>query len=963
MKKFQLTLKIIMLIWVTNINVSIAQVTERPLIWVKNSEKQSIIEEISNNPGKNYYYTVFKTRVDTEMNRYTADREGYLNELPFASNVINAQIPAFKTISNGQANAAQDRNKYRHYLQSGIDSGILYYLTGNEDYAKYSASLFYTFMKGMNQIPVLSSGFNAGWLYPEDHLRESRDIGAQIPVLYDFIATFIKDGGTAFDFAANSEVTIDRTEAEVVFKNYIFLAKNRGGIATNWPILESPSLVCNILALDSKSERDAEIPFYLNRRTSRQIPLSVVSKKYEDNDGNWPEPFTYFQYAGEFSTYLMAVLTKYDSSYNLVDKYSNIPLSLDTPNDFIYPNGNKPIHFGDSSRGFKKYTNGYEMAYYLALLTDNTILLDKFGDLINSSLEYDGYDGERFALSSRRSNQVKPYYDEPLKLLWFPETVDGESIEPKQNITNELSFAGITVQRNLETPNPALNGLMLFVGGAGFVHSYASGMNMELYGPKTVIGAAGGNTQNYTSTIHRNYYRLFAAHNTVIVNGASRGEGGIAGININRVKNESIEPKYKEAPVSLKNSFSTSSFIDDKGTKAEALQNRTMAIIRTSPTTGYYVDVFKSKSSLANEYHDYVYHNLSDNLQLQNNNTDITLTDDANRYKTVNTSGGFKNPGWHYFTNIKTSGPFTNDVKATFTATRLGGSISMGMHIPAEVGREYTKVNAPPTLDISSAYNNTPTPTVVIRKNGEAWKRPFAVVYEPYIGENASSVKNVTSIKRDANFAGMKVESTVNGKDMKQIILIKDSDNSIFNDIALEIKFTGRFAVLSMDENDELTSIYVGSGSYVNYKGWDVKSQNDEVTSFYVNINGANAEINTNSDLDYTSPTGVTVSSYTKINDNDGTLSVDDNELINLNGSFSFYQSKASNIWDLKTINLQIDNANLKIVDLSGKTVFSKKISSPLTEVDLSSVSNGFYIVVITNNNSIIGTKKIIKGR
>jgi hypothetical protein len=245
----------------------------------------------------------------------------------------------------------------------------------------------------------------------------------------------------------------------------------------------------------------------------------------------------------------------------------------------------------------------------------------------------------------------------------------------------------------------------------------------------------------------------------------------------------------------------------------------------------------------------------------------------------------------------------------------------------------------------------------------EAWKRPFAVVYEPYIGENASSVKNVTSIKRDANFAGMKVESTVNGKDMKQIILIKDSDNSIFNDIALEIKFTGRFAVLSMDENDELTSIYVGSGSYVNYKGWDVKSQNDEVTSFYVNINGANAEINTNSDLDYTSPTGVTVSSYTKINDNDGTLSVDDNELINLNGSFSFYQSKASNIWDLKTINLQIDNANLKIVDLSGKTVFSKKISSPLTEVDLSSVSNGFYIVVITNNNSIIGTKKIIKGR
>lgn len=938
------------------------QLTPRPLIWVKNSEKLGILESISNTPWKSTYYTAFKNRVDKELANYNADRQVFLNKLPFnRTNAVAGQIPPFKIVNDGFPNAAEDRITYKINLQSAVDSGVMYFLTGNQDYARYSASIFYTYLKAMLQVPLSTSGnFNASWIYSDDHLRESRDFGAQLPIIYDFIATFINEGGTAYDFAAGTEVTINRLEAETIFKNYVFLAKNRGGLISNWPILESSSLVGNILALDSEAERAAEIPYYINKNTARQASLDRVSKTYKDNGGTWPEPFTYSRYVGEYTTYLMNVMTKYDPSLNLLDKYSNIPLSLDISNDFVYPNKNRIPQFGDTSRSFAKYREGYEMAYHLGKLSNNQVLIDKFGVLINSSVALDGYN--RAALSASRSVAVEPYFEEPVRLLWYEPIVEGASEDVKLNTTNSLAFAGLSLQRNIDVPDPLNNGLMLFVGGAGFVHSYASGMNMELYGPKTVLGAAAGNTKSYSSEIHKNYYRLFASHNTVIVNGSSQGLSGNVNININTVQKVAIEPEYQQVPVSPKNSFFTTSFADDRGTLAEAIQNRIMAIVRTSPTSGYYVDVFKSDSSLPNEYHDYVYHNLADNLQLKNSaNTDISLTDAPSRYPVMNTNGGFKNPGWHVFTDIKTSGVITSDVNATFTATRLGGgSVNMKMHIPGEGNREYTRVQAPPTLGLSSSYETTPTPTILIRKTGEAWDAPFAVIYEPYLGENANTVTSVQSIKRNGVFTGMQVESVVNEKTIKQIILIKDNDNDVLNDAALGVQFTGRFAVLSMDENDKLTSIYMGKGSYINYKGWDIKSTNNLATGFYVEITDQNAQITTNAALTYSAPAGTNVT-LTGVNSGE-TLSLENNEMSRFQEGFVMYPNPVNSLHSLKLRiqSSEINNASFKIVNILGKVMIQQKISGSEAEVDISKLSQGIYLVQMMNNNKVIGNKKLI---
>jgi len=386
-----------------------------------------------------------------------------------------------------------------------------------------------------------------------------------------------------------------------------------------------------------------------------------------------------------------------------------------------------------------------------------------------------------------------------------------------------------------------------------------------------------------------------------------------------------------------------------------------MAIVRTSPTTGYYIDVFKSKSSLPNEYHDYVYHNLGDILQLKNStNTDISLTDAPNRYPVMNTNGGFKNPGWHFFKDIKTSGVLTDDITATFTALRLGGAINMKMHIPGEANREYTRVSAPPTLGLVNAYENINTPTVLIRKNGEAWDTPFSVVFEPYSGDNTNTVTKVQNIKRNNVFVGMEVESVVADKTIKQIVLIKDNDDDVFNDTTLDVKFTGRFAILSMDKNDKLTSIYMGKGSYINYKGWDIKATNNEATGFYLEITGENAEITTNAALTYTAPAGTNVT--LKGINNGEVLSLDNNEISKFEDGFVMYPNPVYSLNSLKlrVQSSEINNASFKIVNILGKIIIQQKMSVSEVEVDISKLSKGIYVVQMINDNKVIGNKKLI---
>jgi hypothetical protein len=793
-----------------------SQELERPFILVKSSERNQILNKIKTKTWANKIYTTLKYNADKQVDEFYKNPSTYLKNLPF--NWVEAKKnefpPFFKTdhIENGKHrnldNATDKEWKPAalliENLQIALDCGYLYYLTQDEKYAYVASSILYSFTKSVQKSKMSKWKGRGGLLFPYDGFREVRVIGYRLPLIYDFIATYLKNNGKSFDIIQNKKVSFPLNEAQKVFKTYANITVNYGQTGSNHPVLEAPSLVYNALALDDKKERKKWLSYFLSESTQNQDALPIMAKNYKNQGDIWPETSQYLNHSTEILGKLLLVINRYQPSLELGKKYPNILFALPRLDDLVYPN-NEIIRWGDGHRRQHGSYQAYENAYVLAKMDGLKYLQDKFTPLLKSAMENGQY--------SRNSIEA---------LFWYDDAIYGASNTIKLPRTDRVYHAGIVLQRNLSTTNNPKDGLMGFVGGAHMVHGHAEGMNIELYGEGQVLGVDHGR-KNYGKDLHENYSRIFAAHNTVIVNGSSQGEDGWVNLGINSVELISMEPKVNDVGISPNHSFSQTSFVDDKGDKAEATQERTLGLIRTSPTTGFYVDVFRSKSKLQNEYHDYLYHNIGDKLVFENK--DIKLQKTPNRYM-ANANAEwihnkkYRNPGWHFFKDVKTSQEYKNNVKATFHIKKLrGNNLFMQLHIPGFKNRTFTKVKAPTTFESPEPYDRKPTPTLVIRNKGEAWQNPFVVVFEPFNSSEKPSIQYVTKIEQNGIYRGLIIESKTPSENLIQYVITQSKDQFFKND---DIYFKGSYAVITLNNKNELKSLYIGEGEKLIYKNEEI---------------------------------------------------------------------------------------------------------------------------------------------
>ena len=781
-----------------------AQKLERPFILVKNAERSEILKKIDSKPWSKQIYSDLKKSTDKQVRKFYQNPKSYIKNLPFNWSKAEAnQFPPFlKTdhIENGKHrnldNATEKEWKPAalliEYLQIALDCSQLYYLTQDKKYAYVASSILYSFTKSVQKSKISTWKGRGGLLFPYDGFREVRVIGYRLPLIYDFIASYLKNEGKAFDIIKNQKVNFPINEVQKVFKTYANITVNYGQTGSNHSVLEAPSLVYNALALDDKKEREKWLSYFLSESTRNQDALPKMANNYKKQGDIWPETSQYLNHSTEILTKLLLVINKYNPSLKLGAKYPNILFALPRLDDLVYPN-NEIIRWGDGHRRQHGSYEAYENAYVLAKMDSLKYLQDKFAPLLKNALDKGKY--------SRKNIEA---------LFWYDDAIYGNSKKVTLPRTDRVYHAGIVLQRNLSTTNNPKDGLMGFVGGAHMVHGHAEGMNMELYGEGQVLGADHGR-KKYGKDLH----------------GSSQGKGGWVNLGINTVQLVAMEPKVGENGVSPYHSFSLTSFKDDKGAKAEATQERTLALIRTSPTTGYYVDVFRSKSKLPNEYHDYLYHNVGDNLVFENK--DMFFKKTPNRYM-ANANGVWKhnrtyrNPGWHFFKNVKTSENYVNDVKATFQLKKIEPEpIFMQLHIPKFKNRSYSKVKAPITFEAPEPYHKKLTPTLVIRNNGEAWKNPFVVVYEPFSKSENPTIQSVTKLEKNGIYKGLKIVSVTPKEKLTQYV-ITQSRNKTFKDKSLNIYFKGAFAVITFNNKEELKSIYIGEGEKVVYKNYEVST-------------------------------------------------------------------------------------------------------------------------------------------
>jgi hypothetical protein len=770
----------------------------RPFIWAKVSERAGVLDKIATNAWAESLADDLTIRVAGELAAYESDPDAYLRELPI--DWANTPNPIFRTTE------AEVRGPWKSKLNTALDCGVLYYLTGDSRYAELAGGVLHNSVESLLDTPKGAAPYG-GWTFHDGGLlKEAREVGTQMPIIYDFLHGYLQSNAV-WDVDAGSMASFSTNNAQTVFETYWQLCRDRGLDGNNWGALMGTCMVLNILGLDDVAERNAALDFYTYTGSDRQDSLAQDHAHFDQAAPHsiYPESL---QYAGGVvtrDTYHMMLIERYDSSRTLFAEFSLIPESLHRLNHLKFPNGTDYIVFGDGPRqtsGRIDYLSA-ELIYQHAKRLGRTDLMDFNGGLIAEGLASGDYD--RSALDDYASLGK---YNEPLKLLWSEPAVNEAPVVMEVYQTDTAPFAGVALQRNLSSSGDPDYGLMCFVGGAGYVHSHPSGMNIELYGLGEVLGA-----KTYGKSDEA---RNFAAANTVIVNGYSRGAGGWKDFAINTVRVEAMEPAARQVGVSSNLSFTCTSFLDDKGDGAEATQQRTLAIIRTSPTTGYYVDLYRSDSVLDGEYHDYVYRNIGDTLSLEDS-TGMPLSMSSAPSRFQNDTDEWNSPGWGFWTDTKVSATETNSVYARFTARPTGASepIYMDLYIPGDSAREYATARAPAVDDISDPYDDQPIPALAVRRTGEAWDRPFAVVYEPHHG-TTGSVQEVTTLEQGGVVVGMKVESRVGGSNITQYVISNPDADEVYADPSIGLSFTGRFAVVT-DREDGSGELYIGEGSYLAY--------------------------------------------------------------------------------------------------------------------------------------------------
>ncbi len=80
-----------------------------------------------------------------------------------------------------------------------------------------------------------------------------------------------------------------------------------------------------------------------------------------------------------------------------------------------------------------------------------------------------------------------------------------------------------------------------------------------------------------------------------------------------------------------------------------------------------------------------------------------------------------------------------------------------------------------------------------------------------------------------------------------------------------------------------------------------------------------------------------------------------------INLELSVYPNPTSNFLQLKVESERIESLSYQLLDLQGKVIESKKVSSTTTTVAMENLPTATYFLRVTDNNQVVKTFKIIK--
>ncbi len=682
-------------------------------------------------------------------------------------------------------------------LNVARDEAFLYWITGEDKYALSAASVFDVYMKGIYYRNVPKDlnhghqqtlvGMTSFEVIHEDALN------ALVP-LYDFLYDYLK---------------VNKPDQMAVyagaFKKWADNIIDNGVPHNNWDLIQARFIMDIALVLEDNQTytdgkgREYYIDKVLHATSIRQWGLAKLADYgFDPQTGIW----------AECPGYSMGVVGDYANFVNLFDRTLKRDLLVELPvvekavatlPQYLFPN-RMIVGFGDthphtlSSVPFERMVQNAQVYGKKEQERKFTAMLKLF------SPEYE----KRAENPNSRGVSVNSFFtDQPLVL---DASIAAGTIDDYVTPTFWAPNVSWFVQRNGMNPR---HSLMISENASEGNHMHANGISMELYGKGyTLAPDAGIGLALYSGLDYLEYYGQFPSHNTVCVD-------GVSSYPIMK-SNHSFElrscypaPEVKEG---LYKGISYSN-VYFREPESQADQTRLMSIVTTSPTTGYYVDIFRSrKVEKDDKMHDYFYHNLGQTMTL-------TAADgsDLNLQPTEELAfAGGHLYGYSYIYDKK-SALTAKDLKAIFTMDMPDGdAIAMTMWQKGEPDREVYTALSPMceglsrVNDMPYSIKDQPMLTYVARQKGEAWTRPFVSIFEPSSKNEPSAIASVSYFDAKTTAEGF-VGICVKNKSGRTDYIFSQSDatsSATYKDLSM----TGTYALAGITSTSNRI-FFLGNGT------------------------------------------------------------------------------------------------------------------------------------------------------
>ena len=687
----------------------------------------------------------------------------------------------------------------REILDLAEDAAFLFWLTGEEKYAVFASDIFMPYIEGMyyrDPPQTFEDHKNALLMGLQTFEVIHEGVVEPVTVCYDFLYFYLKETGK------NLKIIQD------VFRKWADQEIKYGVPDNNWNLMQARFITYLAIALENDgSYEDGKGQQYyidqvLNQNSTKQKALKDVVKNFDSNTGIWPEVAHYSIMVSDDILEIYSLMDK-TLNNNLLEKYPILEKAILANFNYLFPNG---------------FTTAYGDAKHARLRFNSLELLvaqyRKYGKpeketLITKQLKRFIEDG---AYNREKINSLFQLFFYVEELLEVPAAVSSAEMVVPTFYSPNVSWV---VQRN---GNSVENGMMISKNASLGNHSHTNGINMELFAKGMAIAPDCAAGVSYWTEDHRDYYSRFAAHNTVVVDGISdyRNMRGTQAFTLN-----SIYPSTEsENPLMGDFTFSDVSFSEPS---TDAFQQRLTGTVRTSESTGYFVDIFRSSRNDGNDKkHEYLFHSQGENIEL----TDFErIRINTSATEELSSEKGDL-PGYNYFKNKQEVKSNDNFIAHFKMSSVLNEKLNLNLWMKGFQGREIFTVLAPYSRAIhqetvpEELYHKK-LPTLVVRQKGEARTKPFVAIIDAFNESEKASVESVEyfySENKNPGFVGIAVHSKLNRTDY----IFNDENSVTLNDFS-DGKFQGNYGIVSF-QNEKMRSMFLGNGKLLERGSWKIES-------------------------------------------------------------------------------------------------------------------------------------------